>query len=152
MSYADFPTTDTFHYIIWKKLTFVHHQPHQKNLQLLVNYQAHSNRYKFSKLLIFSWKLWILLWVTNTVSCFSWSDGLTSLISANTSASYMSLNKTLVKSSPITCPLKLKWCFMKTKASLAHNSVKVLFFKTATECLYAVEARYAYFPFCHIKY
>ena len=127
-----------------------HTQPHQKNHKLLVSYQAHSNRYKFSKILIFTWKLWILLWATNTVSCFSWSDRLTWLIFVNMSASYVSLNE---HSSPITYPLKLKWCFMKTEASLAHNSIiEVLFFQTVTECLYAVEMLYARIPLCHIKY
>ena len=108
--------------------THTHTQPHQKNHKLLVSYQAHSNRYKFSKTLIFTWKLWTLLWATNTVSCFSWSDRLTWLIFVNMSASYVSLNK---HSSPITYPLKLKWCFMKTEASLAHNSItEVLFFQS----------------------
>ena len=34
--------------------THTHTQPHQKNHKLLVSYRAHSNRYKFSKILIFT--------------------------------------------------------------------------------------------------
>lgn len=128
--YTRFPIGDTFYYRIWKKILFFVNTTIEliKHIFKLGSWQAHDGRYNFSKTLIFTWKLWTLLWATNTVSCFSWSDRLTWLIFVNMSASYVSLNK---HSSPITYPLKLKWCFMKTEASLAHNSItEVLFFQS----------------------
>jgi hypothetical protein len=51
LSYTDFPKVDTFPNTV---SNYYHTQSYQKRLQILESCQAHSGRYEFSKILIFT--------------------------------------------------------------------------------------------------
>lgn len=59
-----------------------------RKVEELGRYQAH--KYKFSKTLVFTWKL--LLLATKTVSCFPWSDKFTLPLLKKMTAKYLRLN------------------------------------------------------------
>lgn len=79
LSYAVLPNIDTLHHIIPKKIIFTN-ITYQKSFYVSGNYQAHSYTYKFSKILIFIWKLEFYYWQENTVNCCFWSDRITLLM------------------------------------------------------------------------
>lgn len=68
-----------------------HYQSHLKRPQLLGSCQAYDAGYRFSRSLIFTWKL-KLYHGQSTISCLSWSDKLSLFIFKKISAKYPRLN------------------------------------------------------------
>ena len=128
------PDFDLFHYTIL--YIYIYITTNLKSTEVLGSYQAHSGKWKFSKILIFTWNLKFLLLATGIIiSYFPWNVRLT-FFTWEMSVRYSSLN---------SCSLfKWKWWSMGKKASAVCKSLAaqvlsvqiVILLQNAAEMLY----------------
>ena len=101
-------------YFIIQYYIYIYITTNLKSTEVLGSYQAHSGKWKFSKILIFTWNLKFLLLATGIIiSYFPWNVRLT-FFTWEMSVRYSSLN---------SCSLfKWKWWSMGKKASAVCKS------------------------------
>lgn len=123
-------------YFIIQYYIYIYITTNLKSTEVLGSYQAHSGKWKFSKILIFTWNLKFLLLATGIIiSYFPWNVRLT-FFTWEMSVRYSSLN---------SCSLfKWKWWSMGKKASAVCKSLAaqvlsvqiVILLQNAAEMLY----------------